>query len=77
LGGELSLRGITASNNSSAGVSCGGAGATVRVADALVTGNARGFWQSGGCTFRSQGNNLVDGNTTADSEGTITPLPGL
>jgi len=49
-------------------------GSTVRAAGNSVTRNYDGLVQYGSGVFRSQGNNTVDGNTFADTFGTITPF---
>jgi hypothetical protein len=50
--------------------------ATIRVSHSTATNNTEfGFVQSGTGVFKSLGNNLLDGNGTANTSGTITPLP--
>jgi nitrous oxidase accessory protein NosD len=48
--------------------------ATIRVSHSTATNNTEfGFLQNGG-VFKSLGNNLLDGNTTANTSGAITPI---
>jgi hypothetical protein len=46
---------------------------TMRISNTAMTGNARGLWNIGG-TIESFGNNKIRGNTTADIDGTVTPV---
>ena len=55
-----------------------GSSATIRVSRSTATNNfGNGFRQLPGGVFKSLGNNLVDGNTTGSSFGTITALTAL
>jgi hypothetical protein len=72
---QVNLRRVEASNNGSMGIWCNEEGATVRVADALVTNNGVGVQSRAGCTFESLGNNLVGGNGQ-DVVGEITVVAG-
>ena len=52
-----------------------GGSATVRVTNSIVTNNgAFGFNQMGTATLASMNNNLVAGNRTGDTTGTIFPI---
>jgi hypothetical protein len=72
---ELNLDRALASNNSGAGFwasASGGAVVNVRVSNSTVTNNGSyGFVQVGTSFFGSMNNNLVAGNTIADTNGTI------
>ena len=73
---ELSCEECVASNNIDGflvSTSSGGV-ATMRVSHSTATNNAFGFVQSGTGVFNSLGNNLVRGNTSMDTSGTITPI---
>jgi hypothetical protein len=61
----------TFANNSSAGVVSNGATVTVRIGSSNASGNGTGLAQTNSGTLASYGNNQVDGNTTADTSGTI------
>jgi len=74
---ELSCKQCVASKNST-GFAVGtaaGSTATIRVAKSAATNNLFGFVQTGGGIFDSLSNNLVRGNTSGNSSGTITPVP--
>jgi hypothetical protein len=74
--GELSCEECVSSNNLNGFVvnTFSGAAATIRVSHSTATNNlAYGFQQSAG-VFKSLGNNVVRGNSTADTDGTITNL---
>jgi hypothetical protein len=72
--GTLELHRSLLANNAGAGVEVTGAG-FVRVGHSIVTNNIIGLVNLGG-TLESLGNNLVQGNTTADTSGTITLVSG-
>ncbi|HYR75257.1 MAG TPA: right-handed parallel beta-helix repeat-containing protein [Pyrinomonadaceae bacterium] len=73
---ELNCEECVASNNNNGfavnTVSSGAA--TIRVSHSTATNNAFGFVQSGTGVFNTLGNNLVRGNTSMDTSGTITPI---
>ena len=73
---QLSCKQCVASKNST-GFAVGtaaGSTATIRVAKSAATNNLFGFVQTGG-VFESLSNNLVRGNTSGNSSGTIAPVP--
>ena len=73
---ELSCAECVSSNNTDGFdvVASGGGAATIRVSRSTATNNtAYGFVQSGG-VFESLGNNLVRGNTSGNTSGTITVI---
>jgi hypothetical protein len=49
-------------NNAGVGIRGDGAGATVRIANSEITGNATGSNFTNGAAFQSYGNNRIDGN---------------
>ena len=73
---ELSCEECVASNNNNGfavnTVSSGAA--TIRVSHSTATNNAFGFVQFGTGVFNTLGNNLVRGNTSMDTTGTITTI---
>ena len=73
---ELSCEECVSSNNINGFVVNGisGGAATMRVSHSTATNNAFGFVQSGTGVFNSLGNNLVRGNTSTDTSGTITTI---
>jgi len=68
---QLAVSNSVASLNIGYGVGVGNNG-TVRASSNIVIRNSNGFVQNGSGVFRSRANNTVDGNTTADTNGTIT-----
>jgi hypothetical protein len=74
---ELNIDTCLISNNigsGSVGVSAGGfsgSAATIRISNSTVTNNGIGLQQLMGGSILSRGNNTVEGNTTADTQGTI------
>ena len=58
-------------NNGNAGVRADGPGATVRLANSNITGNANGSGVTNGAQYLSYGNNHIDGNTVDG------PNPGI
>jgi hypothetical protein len=72
-GDELNIEHSVARGNAQSGMGVGSG--TIRVSNSVSTNNQRGFQNLGG-TFESRGNNTVRGNTTADTAGTITVIPG-
>jgi hypothetical protein len=73
---ELSCEECVASNNIDGFYAIGTSSgvATMRVSHSTATNNAFGFIQLGTGVFNSLGNNLVRGNTSMDTSGTITPI---
>ncbi len=73
---ELSCQECVASNNGRGfyASASGGGTATIRVSRSTATNNTFGFYQQNAGVFRSLGNNLVDGNSSGDTFGTITVI---
>jgi hypothetical protein len=74
-GGEMSVQHCVAINNHF-GVHAEDAGTVARVSDSTVTNNIYGFNQTTNALFESRGNNTVRSNTTAETSGLITVIPG-
>ena len=71
---EVNIENCLAANNISAGVFIDLG--TVRVSNCTVTDNARGLVNQFGL-LESRGNNTVRGNTSGNTSGTITVIPGI
>ena len=65
---------VASSNGTVGAQATGNANATLRLANSSFTSNATGI-SAGGGTVASFGTNSSSGNTTADTSGTITPVP--
>ena len=74
---ELSCEECVASKNSDGFVvtTVSGGTATIRVAQSTAINNTFGFVQAGTGVFESLGNNLVRGNISGNTSGTITVVP--
>jgi len=71
---NLMLVRSTAMRNKSSGIcACGGAGATLRVGNSAITGNATSWFQAPGGTVLSYGDNYIDGNGDGDPTPPATP----
>jgi hypothetical protein len=75
---ELSCEECVSSNNGLNGFAANGFSggvATIRVSHSVASNNStNGFLQLGTGVFNTLGNNLVRGNTSTDTSGTITPI---
>jgi hypothetical protein len=69
-GTAILLRHVVASNNATG---IGASSSTVRLAQSVVTGNVTGVFASAG-TIDTYGDNDINGNTTTDISGTLTPI---
>lgn len=70
----LMLVNSNAAGNTGAGVTANGVGATMRVGNTNITGNATGVLASNSSSIRTYGNNRNDGNT-ADGAFTLPIIP--
>ena len=74
---EVNIEDCMIANNGTDGVDSDANGtAIVRISNSIITDNAVGLHQAGTALLLSRGNNTVEGNKTADTQGTIGSYAG-
>jgi hypothetical protein len=72
----LTLRNVTAANNGTGilGDAIASGAVTIRIAHSLISGNGTGVAQNDFATVASYGDNDINGNTTTDVSGILSPV---